>query len=89
LGKPAVATRLFYCTQRGGYKLDEIAVTEAARGHLLKVVDIIDESLSQGFLPAAPRAAACTYCDYRIVCGPNEETRIQRKRKILRSRNSV
>ena len=80
LGKPVAATRLFYCTQRAGYKLDEIAVTDLARTYLSKVIDVIDESLSQGFVPAAPRADACTYCDYKIVCGPYEEIRIQRKR---------
>jgi ATP-dependent helicase/nuclease subunit B len=80
LGKPVVATRLFYCTQRAGYKLDEIAVTDLARTYLSKVIDVIDESLSQGFVPAAPRPDACTYCDYKIVCGPYEEMRIQRKR---------
>jgi ATP-dependent helicase/nuclease subunit B len=80
LDKPVVATRLFYCTQRAGYKLDEIAVTDLARTYLSKVIEIIDESLSQGFLPAAPRPDACTYCDYKIVCGPYEEIRIQRKK---------
>ena len=80
LGKPAAATRLFYCTQRADYHVDEIAVTDQARGHLWKVMELIEESLSQGFLPAAPRPDACTYCDYRIVCGPYEEMRIQRKK---------
>jgi hypothetical protein len=80
LGKPAVATRLSYCTQRADYRIDEIAVTDEARGHLFKVMDLIDESISQGFLPAAPRAEACKYCDYRLVCGPHEETRIRIKK---------
>jgi CRISPR/Cas system-associated exonuclease Cas4 (RecB family) len=80
LGKPVAATRLFYCTQRAGYKIDEIAVNDEAHEHLWKVVDLIDESLSQGFVPAAPRLDACRYCDYRIVCGPYEETRIQLKK---------
>ena len=80
LGKPAVATRLFYSTQRAGYKVDEIAVTEEGREYLAKVIELIDESLSQGFLPAAPREEACKYCDYRIVCGPNEERRLRIKK---------
>lgn len=79
LGKPAAATRLFYCTQRAGYKIDEIPVTDEGRQHLSKVIEIIDESLSQGFLPAAPRKEACSNCDYQIVCGPYEEIRLQRK----------
>jgi ATP-dependent helicase/nuclease subunit B len=80
LGKPASFTRLFYCTQRGGYTLDEIPVTDEACRHLTNVVEIIDESLKQGFVPAAPRPEACKYCDYRIVCGPYEETRVGRKK---------
>jgi hypothetical protein len=79
LGKPAAAARLFYCTHRGGYKLDEIAVTDEARRYLSRVIELIDESLVQGFIPAAPRAEACKYCDYKVVCGPYEETRILRK----------
>jgi RecB family exonuclease len=80
LGKPVAATRLFYCTQRAGYRIDEIAVTDLALGYLSKVIELIDNSLAQGFIPAAPRAEACTYCDYRIICGPYEEARIQRKK---------
>jgi RecB family exonuclease len=80
VGKPAVATRLSYCTQRGGYKIDEIAVTDEACRHLDRVLEIVAESLAQGFIPAAPRPEACTYCDYRIVCGPHEELRIQHKK---------
>jgi len=80
LSKTAVATRLFYCTQRSGYKVDEIAVTDLAREYLSKVIEIIEQSISQGFVAAAPRVEACTYCDYKIVCGPYEEIRIQRKK---------
>jgi CRISPR/Cas system-associated exonuclease Cas4 (RecB family) len=79
LDKPADAARLFYCTQRGGYMIDEILVTDEARRHLTQVTQIIAESLSQGFVPAAPRPEACKYCDYKIVCGPYEETRTRDK----------
>ena len=30
-------------------------------------------------LVAAPSEGACRWCDFRIVCGPNEEARIERK----------
>ena len=40
---------------------------------------LIDRSILDGFLPAAPREGACAYCDYRLICGPYEETRIHRK----------
>ena len=32
-----------------------------------------------GFLPAAPGERACTWCDFRPVCGPREEERTKRK----------
>jgi CRISPR/Cas system-associated exonuclease Cas4 (RecB family) len=60
--------------------VDEIPVTDEGRRHLLRVLEIIDESISQAFLPAAPRKDACKYCDYLAVCGPYEEIRIQRKK---------
>ena len=50
-----------------------------SRKALLKVISLIDQSLAGGFLPAAPREEACRYCDYRLICGPYEETRIRRK----------
>jgi hypothetical protein len=43
------------------------------------VVGCIDQFIVDGFLPAAPRADACAYCDYRPVCGPYEEWRVRRK----------
>jgi ATP-dependent helicase/nuclease subunit B len=80
LGKPVFSSRLFYCTQRGGYTVDELQISDDAYRHLTKVIEFIEESLLQGFIPAAPRPEACKYCDYRIVCGPYEEMRIDRKR---------
>jgi hypothetical protein len=79
LGKPAASSRLSFCTERGGYRIFEIPVDEHARQSLLKVISLIDQSLVKGFLPAAPRAEACSYCDYRPICGPYEEVRIRRK----------
>jgi CRISPR/Cas system-associated exonuclease Cas4 (RecB family) len=81
LGKPAELTRLYYCTQRGGYMINEIAVTDVARNSLSEVIDAIEHSILKGFLPAAPRKDACTYCDYKIVCGPYEEMRLLNKRE--------
>jgi len=81
LGKPAELTRLYYCTQRGGYTINEIAVTDIARSSLSEVINAIEHSILEGFLPAAPRKDACTYCDYKIVCGPYEEMRWPNKRQ--------
>jgi ATP-dependent helicase/nuclease subunit B len=79
LGKPARASQLFFCTQRGGYTPVEIAVTDRSRAFLRMVLQNIDNAIEGGFLPAAPRKEACEYCDYRMVCGPYEEQRVKRK----------
>ena len=74
-------SRLFYCTETGGYRLIEIPINEESRAAIQRVVNLIDHSIASGFLPAAPRNKACQYCDYHMVCGPYEEIRTQRKRQ--------
>src|SRR5262249_28778621 len=79
LGKPADQSRLFYCTEAGGYRIIEVPVNDQSRAALRKVLKLIDDAIQSGFLPAAPRKGACQYCDYHSVCGPYEEIRVQRK----------
>ncbi len=79
LRKTADQSRLFYCTETGGYRLVEIPINEESRAAIRRVVNLIDQSIANGFLPAAPRNKACQYCDYHMVCGPYEEFRTQRK----------
>jgi hypothetical protein len=43
------------------------------------VLQTIGRFVEDGFLPAAPQAGACAWCDYRPVCGPYEELRSKRK----------
>lgn len=81
LGQPVESGRLFYCTRRGQYETREVPLTPENRQYVSLVLDVIDRSLSDGALPAAPREGACRLCDFRSVCGPNEELRIQRKRR--------
>ncbi len=71
--------RLYYCTPRGGYDRVDIPVTDQARDRIEAVMETIDDAIAAGFFPAAPRAGACEYCDYRAICGPNEELRFTRK----------
>lgn len=71
--------RLFYCTQRGGYRRVDIAVTAAARDRLAAALGAIDRAIEGAFLPAAPAEGECGRCDYRVVCGPDEEERVGRK----------
>jgi CRISPR/Cas system-associated exonuclease Cas4 (RecB family) len=79
LGKQVAEGRLFYATTAGGFAEHRIALNEYARRQGLQVLEIIDRSIDQGFLPAAPQKDACRWCDFRPVCGPREEERVARK----------
>jgi RecB family exonuclease len=79
LGAPVECGRLFYCTQRGGYLAVDIPLTDAARRRAALAMETIDSAIRSGFLPAAPQKDACEICDYRLVCGPYEATRVRRK----------
>jgi ATP-dependent helicase/nuclease subunit B len=79
LGESVESGRLFYCTQRGGFSSIDIPLQDESRLRLRRVLETIDRSLEEGFLPAAPKAGACAYCDYTAVCGPYEEIRVKRK----------
>jgi ATP-dependent helicase/nuclease subunit B len=80
LERKVAVSRLAYCTQRGGFRNIDIPVDSGSRAQVDAIVRTIDTAIATGFLPAAPRRAACTQCDYRIVCGPYEELRTARKR---------
>jgi len=79
LGKKVVAGRLYYCTTPGGFAEHPIAINDYNRNQGLHALTIIDRAIEQGFLVAAPAERACTWCDFRAVCGPREEERIGRK----------
>jgi ATP-dependent helicase/DNAse subunit B len=79
LGKIAKESRLFYCTENGGYQITTVPIDDEARKTVNRVMKLIDESIGAGFLPAAPRKDACLYCDYHAICGPYEELRVRRK----------
>ncbi|MEO0422686.1 MAG: PD-(D/E)XK nuclease family protein, partial [Pseudomonadota bacterium] len=87
-GASVTSGRLWYCTTRGDYGEHEVPYDDRARQAAQTVADTIGTALSQEFLPAAPASAdkslkkrysTCEYCDYRIICGPYEEERVQRK----------
>ncbi|MEO6028833.1 MAG: PD-(D/E)XK nuclease family protein [Candidatus Binatia bacterium] len=79
LDEPVEAGRLYYCTAAGGYEERVVALDERSRAGARAVVDVVERALNDGFLPAAPVERACTWCDYRPVCGPYEEARVKRK----------
>jgi hypothetical protein len=45
----------------------------------LEALEIIDRAVELGFLPPAPAARACDWCDFRSVCGPDEPRHLLRK----------
>jgi ATP-dependent helicase/DNAse subunit B len=74
-----VEGRLYFCTSRGGFIDQVVALDDETRGVAAQVADTISGAVGQPFLPAAPEKGACQTCDYRVVCGPHEELRIRRK----------
>ena len=79
LSTPVSSGRLFYCTAAGGFADHEIPINDANRRAGLEALEIVDRAIELGFLPAAPADRACIWCDFRTVCGPNEEMRIRMK----------
>jgi len=79
LGAPVESGRLFYCTSAGGFTEHPIPINEANRRSGIEALEIIDRAIELGFLPAAPQERACTWCDFRTVCGPDEVRRVKNK----------
>jgi CRISPR/Cas system-associated exonuclease Cas4 (RecB family) len=79
LGATVASGRLFYCTSAGGFVDHEIPINDANRRIGLEALEIIDRAIELGFLPAAPAERACTWCDFRPVCGPDEPRRVANK----------
>jgi CRISPR/Cas system-associated exonuclease Cas4 (RecB family) len=79
LQAPVTSGRLFYCTSAGGFVEHEIPINEANRRVGLEALEIVDRAIELGFLPAAPAARACTWCDFLPICGPDEERRVRHK----------
>jgi hypothetical protein len=80
-GEPVTAGRLYYCTQAGGFTSHAVPLDPIARKTGLQALEIVDRGVELAFLAAAPGAGACTFCDYRMVCGPFEERRAGKKNK--------
>ena len=60
----------------GGFTEHEIPLNDANRRAGLEALEIVDRAIELGFLPAAPGRRACTWCDFRSVCGPDEEQHV-------------
>ena len=77
--EPVAESRLSFCTRVGGFSERAVSMSGSTRRRGLEVLELIDRSVARGFLPPAPRDRACEYCDFRAVCGPLEERRLQQK----------
>ena len=73
--------RLYFCTSVGGFAEHVVLLDQSARTAALAVAETIRDAIGQPFLPAAPANRQCQWCDYRTVCGPDEERRMARKPK--------
>ena len=79
LDRPVREGRLFYATTAGGFAEHPVPLSEANRRAGLEALEIIDRAIELGFLPAAPAERACTWCDFRSICGPDEPRHVARK----------
>ena len=82
-GEPVVEGRLSYCTTAGQFSVRSITIDEHVARRGLEVLEIVDRAVEQGMLASRPGRigdrAACEYCDFRAVCGPDEPRRTARK----------
>jgi len=78
-GKPVAESRLFFCTSAGGYKVRPVLMTPFSRRAGIEALEVVDRAIELGALPTAPSEQACTWCDFRSVCGPHEQLRVARK----------
>ena len=79
LGRPVSESRLFFSTVAGGYATRAVSLGETERRRGREVLAVIDRAIETGVMLPAPRPGACAWCDFRVVCGPWEETRVLRK----------
>ncbi len=73
--------RLYYCTTAGGYRTHEVPLNEHTIQAARVLSEVVREAFDAGRFPAIPGPGTCRWCDYRTVCGPDEERRVRRKPK--------
>jgi hypothetical protein len=81
-GEPVEEGRLSYCTSAGNFSVHRIELNELSRRRALEVLEVIDRAIESGHLAARPADGACGRCDFRSVCGGDEERRTRRKHTL-------
>lgn len=76
--------RLHYTTQVGGYTERWVPLDTVSREAFGLVARTLREALETGFFPAVPAKGECAWCNFRAVCGPDEERRVSGARKHQR-----
>jgi ATP-dependent helicase/DNAse subunit B len=71
--------RFSYCTTAGGFSDHVVPINEGTRRVGIEVLEIIDRAVELGVMPPAPTEKACAICDFRPVCGPDQERAIRAK----------
>jgi CRISPR/Cas system-associated exonuclease Cas4 (RecB family) len=81
-GFQVAASRLYYCTERGGYQQRVVEPDEEALDVVKEFHRRLDQIIEEGFFPASPQPRpGCNYCDYRPVCGPHAQIEADRKQR--------
>ncbi len=71
--------RLYYCTADGEFRDHVVPLDDRALEAAGILGEIVSGAFEAGSFPALPREDACRWCDYRQVCGPDEERRTRNK----------
>ncbi|WP_419161665.1 PD-(D/E)XK nuclease family protein [Candidatus Palauibacter sp.] len=71
--------RLYYCTTDGEFRDHVVPLDGRAVEAATILSEVVRGAFEAGRFPALPREGACRWCDYRQVCGPDEERRVRRK----------
>lgn len=86
-GETVEEGRLSFCTAAGNFAEHRIRLDPVIRQRGLEVLEIVDRAIEHGMLAAKPGRDrngffACDLCDFRAVCGPEEERRTGRKPEV-------
>lgn len=79
-GDAVTRARFFFSTERAGFETKEVELSEDNKARGLRILEIVDGAIQRGVFFVRPQKDACKSCDYRDVCGPDEERRTSWKK---------